>query len=90
MKRWMAPTMKDALGLEGNPSARCGCGRTTTADMMVDVRALDDVAGDFICDACRSRLFRQGLDRAEFARRLGAPSEVVERVARRRRSRPPR
>ena len=41
-----------------NPTVRCACGRTTQADMMLDVSDLDDeLTGgeDYVCDGCWTR-----------------------------------
>lgn len=67
----MVKTHKDYLisnhGLapEHNPPVYCACGRTTSADMCVDLtplpkkirKALGLAKVDFICDGCQSRLF---------------------------------
>lgn len=96
--RWMAPTMKDALGGEGNPLVTCACGRRTNADMLVDLRGLppglraraQERAGqEFACDACRSRAIRlRRVTREEVMRALGAPPEVLERIRARSRTPP--
>lgn len=71
-----------------NPLVRCGCGRRTNADMLVDIRALSTdtlttlgLAGvAFICDGCRSRLFRTGkITPLSFYSQLGAPAAVLAR-----------
>lgn len=68
----MVRTHKDYLvdnhGLapDHNPPVYCACGRTTSADMCVDLtllpmrvrKALGLEKVDFICDGCQTRLFR--------------------------------
>ena len=70
-----------------NPLVRCGCGRVTQADMLLDVRALPlALRGDmdFACDGCHSKWIRQGkITHEGLARALGAPAEVIEKQARR-------
>lgn len=72
-----------------NPLVRCGCGRRTNADMLVDIRALSaatlaaiGLTGHaFICDGCSSRLFRTGtITRIAFYTALGAPAAVLQRL----------
>jgi hypothetical protein len=85
---WKAPTYKEAYGLEDNPPVRCACGRTTNADMLVDVRAIPELVrrswgfrGDFACDACREGAFRAGrVERDAFFLALGAPVAFGVRI----------
>ena len=81
---WRAPTYRAARALPDNPLVRCGCGRTTNASMMLDVRALPaTVRGgrDYICDGCRERMILTGrITREDLYRALGAPDTVLARV----------
>lgn len=91
MSQWIAPTYQTAHGLSDNPSVECGCGRTTNADMMLDVRALSGqvtsvlraagIGGDYICDGCRARIFALGIvSRLDLYTALGAPADVLSRI----------
>jgi len=86
---WTAPTLKDTLASsEGNPLARCGCGRVTNADMLVDVRLLPKdtrarlrITSDFLCDGCREHHFRMAhIAPVAFYAALGAPADALLRI----------
>lgn len=58
-----------ALDPQWNPRVQCACGRFTSADMCIDLsplppgirQALGLESIDYICDGCRTRLFREQL-----------------------------
>lgn len=103
---WKAPTLHTHLAADpgartharvveltesGNHSCICDCcGRTTAADMLVDVRALPagirkqvglEADADFVCDGCRERWFREArIPRAVFWQALGAPADTIARI----------
>lgn len=87
---WRARTRRDEPGMEDNPPTQCACGRTTQADMLVDVRmvAADTrkawglrVGADYACDACREFAFATGrCTREDFARAIGAPESTLSRI----------
>lgn len=95
MAAWLPRTLLDVLRAGGlamadaNPAARCGCGRVTAADMLVDVRPLPAAAraaiphgDDYACDGCTARMRRAtSMPRAQFAQYLGAPAAHVARLA---------
>ena len=69
------------LAPQHNPPVVCACGRTTAADMCVDLvplpmrirRALGLDQVDFLCDGCQSRLFcNRHIAEDEFYAMLGA------------------
>lgn len=71
-----------------NPAARCpNCGRTTSADVLADVRSLTTAKRKALgfkedtthaCDACRERAIATGkTTRAAFYESLGAPAGVT-------------
>jgi len=70
--------------LTENRLVRCGCGRVTNVNMMLDVRALPPaVRGnrEYICDGCRERWIREGrISREALYRAIGAPAEAIARV----------
>jgi len=70
--------------LTENLLVRCGCGRVTNANMMLDVRALPPaVRGnrEYICDGCRERWIREGrISREALYQAIGAPAEAIARV----------
>lgn len=88
----MVKTHKDYLianhGLapQHNPQVYCACGRTTSADMCVDLvplpmkirKALGLDKIDFICDGCQSRLFvNRHIAEDEFYGLLGAEVDAL-------------
>lgn len=79
------PTLKHDRGLRDNPLVRCGCGRSVSADMMLDVRPLpSSVRGsrEWACDGCMETIFRAKLStREDFYRALGAPPELIAKAA---------
>ncbi|MGK2933696.1 MAG: hypothetical protein ACSLFE_00425 [Gemmatimonadaceae bacterium] len=82
------PTVRAALGLtDDNPLMKCGCGRETNADMMIDVRPLPGAVrgtAEYLCDACVETVFRtKRMTRVAFNTALGAPPAVVAKAARR-------
>lgn len=97
MPRWYPPTKLDALRTTGvtvaagaGPLILCVCGRSQSADMMVDVRAVPAEirrhfgGADFVCDACRERERCSGRVMASvLARHLGAPPALVARLLQR-------
>jgi hypothetical protein len=58
--------VEHGLDPELNPAVTCACGRVTNADMCVDItplpleyrQALGLERVDYLCDGCRTRLFR--------------------------------
>jgi hypothetical protein len=69
-----------------NPPVYCACGRTTSADMCVDLvplpmkirKALGLEKVDFICDGCQTRLFRdRHIAEDEFYAMLGADVDAL-------------
>jgi hypothetical protein len=83
---WVLPTYKHVQRLADNPVVKCGCGRITNADMMLDVRALPATLRgqhEFVCDACRERWIMEGrISREGLYRALGAPDTVLARMRR--------
>lgn len=88
----MVKTHKDylienhGLGPQHNPQVHCACGRTTSADMCVDLvplpmkirKALGLDKIDFICDGCQSRLFvNRHIAEDEFYGLLGAEVDAL-------------
>lgn len=74
------------LNPEHNPSVYCACGRTTSADMCVDLVPLDmrvrKALGldsiDFLCDGCQARLFcNRHIAQDEFYALLGEDADVM-------------
>jgi hypothetical protein len=71
---------------EHNPPVLCACGRTTHADMCVDLvplpmkirKALGLDKVDFLCDGCQTRLFRdRHMAEDEFYAMLGAEIDAL-------------
>lgn len=78
---WHLPTYKERFAIEGNPSVPCPrCGRSTPADMLVDVTPLNG-SDDYWCDACRERAYATGeVTREALHVAHGAPAAVVTRA----------
>jgi len=83
---WVLPTYRAVRRLATNPLVRCGCGRRTNADMMLDVRALPTTirgTSEFVCDGCRERWVLEGkISREALYRALGAPDTVLQKISR--------
>jgi hypothetical protein len=83
---WKAPTMRDRESLPNNPTVRAPCcGRKTSADMLVDVSGLPSEvrpqAAVYMCDACRERVFADGvMTREEFYSMYDPPAAAVARI----------
>lgn len=72
--RWLPPTLADAESRAPEEPVRCRCGRVVQAQMLVKV------GPDYLCDGCREGVRRKE-GRAELARRIGAPPDVVAQAA---------
>jgi hypothetical protein len=61
---------------------RCSCGRLRPVFELVDARLIPEHPGDYACGACRELYIRLGIiGSGEWVRRMGAPQELVERLA---------
>lgn len=75
LARFLKPLPAGSLGRGEAPtiSVPC-CGRRTDPDSVLDVRMVDGIAHDFLCDACRHRLIadtRNGWTYSKLARAAG-------------------
>lgn len=86
---WIFPTLVSE-GRQPHTRLRCGCGRTTRADMFTDLTGLSEetrlawkvpVGASAICDACRETILREGRAKLEdICAALGAPKETVDLI----------
>ena len=95
MTTFTPKTYEDAHPDHDGSKVPCdGCGRKARPFVLVDVRTLPDVAGEFLCDGCRSDMYRRKVSidgnpnppetrkewRQRWVKAHGAPQEVVDKI----------